>query len=144
MTTALRTIDKSTWPVGPWQDEPDEVRFDHVGLKCQILRHETLGHLCGYVIVPNDHVGSEKHYRDVPFEFQDVNGGLTFAMKVDGEWTFGFDCNHLNDYAPGTAAILERSGYNDERGMYWTIDMVRGQVQRLANMMNKWHSSSGA
>lgn len=36
----------------PWNHEKDVVFFQHRGLKCLILRHPRMGHLCGYVRVP--------------------------------------------------------------------------------------------
>lgn len=48
--------DKSAWGPGPWQDEPDEVRWrdDATGYDC-LLRRNSLGAWCGYVAVPEGH-----------------------------------------------------------------------------------------
>lgn len=50
------TIDKSTWPRGPWDDEPDKVQWEDAAteLPCLIVRNG-LGALCGYVGVPEGH-----------------------------------------------------------------------------------------
>jgi len=38
-----------------WLDEPDREDFEHAGYKCLVLRHDELGHLCGYAAVPKGH-----------------------------------------------------------------------------------------
>lgn len=48
-------MSKNDWPQGPWTDEPDEEAFEHEGLKCRIYRANSMGHLCGYVQVPQGH-----------------------------------------------------------------------------------------
>jgi hypothetical protein len=49
-TQEFRTINKSKWPRGPWDFEPDKVQYtDHdTGLPCLIVRHPSCGQLCGY------------------------------------------------------------------------------------------------
>ena len=43
-----RTIDKSQWGEGPWQDEPDKIQWqdEETGLPCLIVRGH-MGFLCG-------------------------------------------------------------------------------------------------
>lgn len=48
------TIDRSGWPSGPWDNEPDLVKFTHAGFMCVVARQYT-GHLCGYVGLPKTH-----------------------------------------------------------------------------------------
>ncbi len=52
-----RTIDKSAWGPGPWQDEPDKVQWtdEATGLPCLMLRSRHGGNWCGYVGVAPDH-----------------------------------------------------------------------------------------
>lgn len=104
-------IDKSTWGPGPWQNEPDRVEFEHSGLPCLMLRHEMLGHWCGYAAVSPGHPLYGKGYDDVDVT---AHGGLTYSghcrghichTPKDGEpenvWWFGFDCGHTWDTSPG-------------------------------------------
>jgi hypothetical protein len=76
-TLEWRTVDKSTWPKGPWQDEPDKKQWRDAatGLPCLIVRGP-VGALCGYVGVTADHPLHGKSYEDVDVE---VHGGLTYA-----------------------------------------------------------------
>lgn len=142
-------IDKSDWGSGPWQQEPDEERFEHEGFPCLIIR-TLMGHLCGYVAVPPSHPWHGKGWSDVPV---DVHGGITYAAKCDGGaichvpkpgesddvWWLGFDHAHLGDFSPGTDATLKKSGifggfgggYGHDNS-YKTIGYVRRGCESLA------------
>lgn len=96
------TIDKTDWPRGPWDDEPDKVQWadDPTGLDCLIVRNGN-GALCGYVGVPPGHpwhkVGYSGHIDDVPCTDDycyaeghtpeatvEVHGGLTYSDSGEG------------------------------------------------------------
>lgn len=51
------TVDKTAWPPGPWQTEPDKVQWvdRETALDCLAVRQRRLGHWCGYVGVPPGH-----------------------------------------------------------------------------------------
>lgn len=72
-----RTVDKSNWGNGPWQNEPDKCQWrdEATGLPCLIVRGPS-GALCGYVGVSEGHPAFGKDYDSVA---ADVHGGLTFA-----------------------------------------------------------------
>jgi hypothetical protein len=72
-----RTVDKSTWPRGAWDQEPDKVQWidEATGLDCLIVRNGG-GALCGYVGVGPSHPSHQQDYNDVDV---DVHGGLTFS-----------------------------------------------------------------
>lgn len=55
-TREYRTVDKSAWGPGPWQDEPDKRQWqdEATGLPCLIVRNPA-GALCGYVGVSKEH-----------------------------------------------------------------------------------------
>ena len=98
--------DRSDWPPGDWDNEPDRVDFTHAGFAC-LLHRGPLGAWCGYVGVPKDHPYFGKEYDHVAVE---VHGGLTFASECHGHvchiadeevWWFGFDCSHAGDLVPG-------------------------------------------
>jgi len=97
MATALfeyRTVDKSDWGHGLWQDEPDKIQWvdEATGLDCLIVRGPS-GALCGYVGVPDghpyfnvDYAGcpnqpscSESWCEHRPESVMGVHGGLTFS-----------------------------------------------------------------
>lgn len=65
-TIEYRTIDKSSWPRGPWDAEPDKRQWqdEATGLPCLIVRVDHSGHLCGYVGVPPKHPLYEVSYSE--------------------------------------------------------------------------------
>jgi len=59
------TVDRTGWGSGPWDGEPDKRQWqdEATGLPCLIVR-TTLGHLCGYVGVPEGHLLHGKGYSE--------------------------------------------------------------------------------
>lgn len=101
---------KESWGDGPWLNEPgmdEEVIFEYKGYEC-VLRRNDFGAWCGYVIVPIDSKWAKyEHPMDIPLR---IHGGITYgeegAIRESGKpvYVIGFDCSHLNDYSPLTAA----------------------------------------
>lgn len=83
-----------------------------------IVKHDSLGHLCGYIGLPEGHGlhGLDCDHDGIP---GDVHGGWTYAEghapyeKPDGRWYLGFDCAHAGDLVPGTGAYTG-DVYRDE------------------------------
>ena len=141
-------VDKSTWPRGEWEDEPDKAQWvdKETGLDCLIHRGP-MGSLCGYVGVPETHPLFGKSYDDAP---GDVHGGLTFANACgpqDAEtgrgichieegaankkvWWFGFDCAHSGDLCPSPR--MPRLSHFET---YCRISYVKTQTEYLAHQL---------
>lgn len=101
---------------------------------CRIIRQRPMGHLCGYVYVPEDHPYFGKQYStgkdsDAP----DVHGGITCCHPNDRHenpiivlasnkqwWRLGFDCMHFNDDPPVKGA----TNYKD-------LKYVKSEVMKL-------------
>jgi hypothetical protein len=106
-------IDKSSWPAGPWDTEPDEIRWidDDTGILCVIWRHPDWGQLNGYVLI-SDTMSAANLTPDTLH----VHGGVTFCdwlTDPDGTelgFAVGFDCTHAYDHAPGLAQQLADAG----------------------------------
>lgn len=128
-----------------WKTEPNEQTWTNrkTGLRCHIMRHSSLGHLCGYVGVPRDHPLFGRTYWDLYEVNADirVHGGITFASSIGklGEdiWWFGFDCGHADDIMPYSIMT-----YKETLGAkYRNIRYVRRHVRRLAEQLEnrlKW------
>lgn len=58
-----KNLTKKQWGEGPWQHEPDELEWVDAatGYKCRIARGP-VGHLCGYVCLPETHAAYGLHY----------------------------------------------------------------------------------
>jgi len=124
----------------PWEDEPDSLDFEHCGLPCAIRRHSLLGHLNGYVGVPDGHPlcyvdfssGDECLSGKSPECYFEVHGGLTYSARgtgkylSDGFWWFGFDCSHADDLIPEMANAIDT---------YRDINFVCGECKKLAEQL---------
>lgn len=113
MQTETR-FDKSKWPEGPWQDEPDVAWWtdEWTGYPCLAVRNYQLGNWCGYVGLAPDHPLYERPDHGPHTWLVRVHGGLTFAgssreydlinpfVKAEDLWWFGFDCAHYRDGLP--------------------------------------------
>lgn len=153
-TKTYRTIDRTGWPKGPWDQEPDKIQWpDHAtGFPCLAVRHSDRGHWCGYVAVPGEHPLFGKNYEAPDVE---VHGGcLTYARACDaskseaegichvpgpGEsdhvWWFGFDCAHAWDYSPYEMKLSNERGFPFTIGReasYKTLEYVKQQCKELA------------
>jgi len=94
---------------GEWIKEPDFFEFTYRHFDCKIFRtcikepysekfHIFGGHLCGYVLVPEDHPYFEMKYQDMGIN---CHQGLTFSeMDSQKRYWIGFDCGHYVDYIP--------------------------------------------
>lgn len=136
-------IDRTGWPVGPWDSEPDyEAWRSATGFPC-IVRRNDLGAWCGYVGVPPEHPWhgrspvDEQNYVDAR-----VHGGLSYADKCDPElgvchvpesgesddfWWLGFDTAHGFDLVPGSGFRISLQGQ-----AYRDLAYVKQQCENLA------------
>lgn len=153
-----RTIDKSTWARGPWDDEPDKVQWqdEATGLPCLAIRHQRSGHFCGYVGVAEGHPLFGRSGEDE----LEAHGGLTFGGafcsdeheshsichkpgpgEPDHVWWVGFDCAHARDLSPGLQATLRdvlpaRERLHDHGETYRDLVYVQEQCRLLAQQLN--------
>lgn len=146
MTASERTnqpVDRTGWPSGPWDGEPDRVDFVHAGFACFVKRGP-MGAWCGYVGVPETHPAFGKPYDDVNV---DVHGGLTYADRCSGElchvpqpgtpdnvWWLGFDCAHCHDITPATMKYRSQFPASYEEA-YRDLSYVRAETERLADQL---------
>lgn len=155
-----RTMDKTKWGPGPWQDEPDKVQWmdEQTGLPCLIVRAPSTGALCGYVGVAHGHPAYLADYDSVE---ADVHGGLTFAGpcqkgvpiesgvchvpalgEVDDVWWLGFDCAHAFDVMPAMNALRatiwkDLPPLKEMRDVYRDIAYVKAEVAALAAQLKQ-------
>lgn len=154
------TIDKTAWPRGPWDDEPDKAQWvdEATGLDCLLVRNR-LGALCGYVGVPPVHPWHGQDYGAKVVEpaddgdprggeidsIIDVHGGLTYANACQEDEAESEGICHVP--APGRPADVWWFGFDcghyrdfapgyairfDIGGTYRDLDYVRGEIASLA------------
>jgi hypothetical protein len=148
---AWTNLDRTGWPKGPWDGEPDKVQFQDAdtGLPCLAVRVPELGHWCGYVGLPPGHPLHGKGCDDPLVDTLAAPGGVNFArgcdyMKGEGRgvchvpdqgepdsvWWLGFDCSHAWDISPGLLARIP--GYPIGDAEYRTLEFVKGACSVLA------------
>lgn len=141
---------KLFFPYRPWEDEPDHAEWiqEVSGYKCRIMRNEITGSLCGYVGIPRDHRfwGTEYNTHDELDDISDnVHGGLTYSREEsDGWWYFGFDTNHIDDFAPKLVEMLIDRGRKDFAFFkcmnYKTWDFVEGEIHWLGKRLWQYNN----
>lgn len=129
---------------GRW--EWDDEIVSEQGRPVRAILRSAVGHLCGYVRVPDDH--PIRWLPDIGFDFA-VHGGLTWNGAADwlppGHW-LGFDCGHSGDLSPG--GLHEPAGVREDvniwAGASQTCDRAEfGRWQRdthgtLAEVPQPW------
>lgn len=127
-----------------------EKKFVSNGFNCFILF--VMGHRCGYVEIPKDHVFYWKGDNDREIFDLDVHGGVTFwgNYRELGEGHFlGFDCNHScdsNDLSTMHVLGMEFPKsvmFFHNGGTVWTAEMVETELRKLAEQLPKGNISSG-
>lgn len=106
------------WGYGEWVEEPDEVIFYYKDIKCEILRvmvwdgwnkdHLSLGHLCGYVTLPDNHPWFGKSMDSDSLCGVEVHGGITYSRQEGIHWKIGFDCAHSVDLVPSVEVFKKQ------------------------------------
>ena len=102
-----------------------------------IVRHDSLGHLCGYVAFPAKDIPKKWHgtYNADALQYLNIHGGLTFAKKPNDDWVvFGFDCAHSGDE--------DNASLKDPE---YVMDLTRQMEQQLidyAAIIKKWRKAN--
>jgi hypothetical protein len=54
--------------MGDWKNEPDQKEWSASGYRCEMIRHPSLKHWCGYVDIPKGHplFGKDSDAKIVP------------------------------------------------------------------------------
>lgn len=136
---------KLFYPVRPWENEPDHAEWiqEPSGYRCRIVRNALTGSLCGYVGIPKGHRFWGMGYDDDNDELyaiqDDVHGGLTYSALDGGWWYFGFDTNHMNDFAPKMVEHWLEQGHEglpiDKCMNYKTWEFVEEQIYWLGKRL---------
>lgn len=99
------------------------------GFNACIRRHGYVGHLCGYVEVPD---GLSVNVNEI-----DCHGGITFSdrwdeLPTDGRY-IGFDCMHFGDWNPVSAR--ERLTFSDDE--YRDTEFVLNEIKHIIKQLKE-------
>lgn len=124
-----------------WKKEPDEYEFKHLGVKCLVVRNESMGHLCGYICVGRSHPVYGIDYDQLSPYFS-PHGGLTYAGHLRGdqsEWVIGFDCAHYGDLIPNMASMGIINESDEYRDIGFVIDEIKNMVSDLIEQRDQFN-----
>lgn len=99
------------------------------GFNACIIRHSFVGHLCGYVEVPDG--------LSVDIDEIDCHGGITFndrwiVFPTDGYY-IGFDCMHFRDWTP--IGAKEGLIYSDDE--YRDTEFVLNEIKHIIKQLKE-------
>lgn len=100
---------KADWPSGHWQREDDIKAWNDVstGYACAILRHPSLGHLCGYVQMPASHPLYTKSYNQrAQFPKKWLDRKLKLAQDIGVISVFCASVNISDDMSEATLDLI--------------------------------------
>lgn len=150
-------LDKTAWPPGPWQDEPDHLEWydEATSYHCLMHRNEFFGFWCGYVGIDATHPYFGKS-EDLDLF---AHGGITNsdachpgrgASSGEDTWWIGFDCGHGFDYSPVWPVLRDAFGLGSLRRFqylfpgvyeYRDIEFVKREIENLARQLKNFHGS---
>jgi|WetSurMetagenome_2_1015567.scaffolds.fasta_scaffold156149_5 hypothetical protein len=132
--------DKSSWPRGEWDNEPDKIEFtdEETGYFCEAARVNYSGVWCGYVSIPFSHPAL--HYKcpcckDYHFiEGLKVHWGVNYKRPNEDKTLFclGFDCGHCTDISPKD----DDQSFKDDRA-YRNKEYVLNEIRSLAKQLKE-------
>lgn len=118
--------------------------FEYKGYK-GIVRLQPLGHLCGYVVIPEDSEFYELSFEEMyekAYDRIDVHGGITFIGDIDGQYCLGFDCGHVNDYIPPTKVVngvvydMNFVGKENYRNIAYVGNEIKKMIDQIDDIDN--------
>lgn len=135
--TDHRYCDRSNWPSGPWDEEPDAVSWVSVaGLPCE-MRRNVRGEWWGYVGASPEH--SVWTYADCKLEVHGGANDLGGSERFDWNPPFppglrwlGFDCGHVDDLAPRERDLQ----FGSRKPAYRDLPYVRAECESLAHQID--------
>lgn len=116
------TIDRSSWPIGPWDSEPDREEWREGDVRCLLSRSHATGAWHGYAIVDPEHPWARLHWHALGTDVAEWG-----SVAPDGSTWFGFDCGHYGQATP----------MNPDYFHYVTMWEARRDVTALAAILSR-------
>ncbi|PKF31009.1 hypothetical protein CW697_00910 [Macrococcoides caseolyticum] len=110
------------------------------GIRYEIVRHEDLGHLCGYL-----------HYTPKNEEERDIIDNVFHrGITYENDGVMGFDCAHATDLSPKKIEMDEKFGLGTPiflnpkyRTMQYVEDILKRTIDKLVNRKNEKQDYKG-
>lgn len=124
-----------------YEKDIDGLLFTYKNSICLILRNTHMGHLCGYVGVPEGRKFYRAHYDTISNEI-DCDIELTwsgfrlnhqFVNKYKDLWWVGFDCGHFNEWMPKMPRIEKYD--SSIQLVYRSIPWVMEECKKLVDVL---------
>lgn len=103
------------------------------GIKYEIVRHEHLGHLCGYL----HYMPKNEKERDITEN--NFHGGITY----ENDGVIGFDCAHASDLSLLKIELDKKFGFNmprflnpEYRTMQYVEDILKKTIDNIVSGKN--------
>ncbi len=103
------------------------------GIKYEIVRHEHLGHLCGYL----HYMPKNEKERDIIEN--NFHGGITY----ENDGVIGFDCAHASDLSLLKIELDKKFGFNmpkflnpEYRTMQYVEDILKKTIDNIVSVRN--------
>ena len=113
-----------------YPDDKAIERWTFDDTECYIVRHPSLGHLCGYARFTKRPVREQGHVGVLTYV--PVHGGITFANEDDdGSMVYGFDCAHAGDAVEPEFEPDYMRRFRDEEAHVWKKDEVRSETEKM-------------
>lgn len=138
--------DKSEWPRGEWDEEPDKVQWSDpaTGLPCLIVRGPA-GALCGYVGVGPSHPWYRRGYTDCslpnPCGEEYCRHSIGSQLDCHGGLTFSGSCDEGAPEGRGICHVAEPGDFEPAR--WFGFDCAHGCDVTPANKYDRgeWNST---
>lgn len=129
-TNWKKPADRSRWQRGPWDDEPDFIEFEHLGLWCFAGRG-IWGTWFGYVACE----ASDPRITVVNDETLEAHGGLVHGWQDEDGRGVGFDCAHAGDASPEDPHVMKGDVYRDAAYVERELVNLAEQINNLPALM---------
>lgn len=105
----------------------------HKGFKYEIVRHEHLGHLCGYLHY------TPKNEKERDIIESNFHGGITY----ENDGVIGFDCVHASDLSLAKIELDKKLGFDmanflnpKYRTMQYVEDILKSTIDKIVASKN--------
>lgn len=131
-----------------WEIEPNQMTFNHNGLKCKLERNSQFGFFNAYVFLPKTNIYHGLDYDHIQLMFgKELGIEITFGEYKNGTWAYGISFSSIRDFIPNELegheldglmkALKEMTGINPTEKDYKNIEYAINKIQILAELLSK-------